>query len=584
MRAPPDRRNGMSHGADDDETGRPLEILYVDDDHDDFLLTKAMLHSHARDEYRLSWVDSMEQGIERLKSDAPDACLVDYQLGARTGLDFVRSAKEAGFEGPMILLTGRSDDDLDRQALAAGAVDYLEKSAVNAGLLARAIRYGVHRKRIERELSYLASNDHLTGLRNRASFDGELRRATASCIRTGKPFALLLLDIDHFKEINDSLGHQIGDALLIEVANRLKDCCRGGDVVSRWGGDEFAVVAESIGSALGAANLANRIVNAMTRPFEHEGSTIRTSASVGIVYCNEELAERPELLSFADQALYRAKAAGRNGCAFFDEEMNRELRHRLFIKEELEVAVNRKRLRFMGQPIVRAEDHSLQGLELLARMNSRNGSIITPDDFIPAAEENETIWAVTRSALTEAVRWQTDYLLDNAPGARVSINLSPKQICRSDAGRILLDLVEESGARPDWLDLEITENGIMADIERTRETLTVLQNAGLTISLDDFGAGQTSLSHLARLPIHRLKIDRSFVSRVMSSPETQAISESVVALANRLGIETLAEGVETAEEAAFFRNAGCSNLQGYFIGMPGFLEEMAEPALQSPAA
>lgn len=560
---------------------RPLEILYVDDEYDDFLLTEAMLLSHSRNDYRLSWVDSIEHGIERLKAEAPDACLVDYQLGARTGLDFVRSAKEAGFEGPMILLTGRDDDDLDQQALAAGAVDYLEKNAVNASLLARAIRYGVHRKRIERELSHLASNDHLTGLRNRASFDGELRRATASCTRTGKPFALLLLDVDHFKEINDSMGHGVGDALLIEVANRLKDCCRGDDVVSRWGGDEFAIVAESIGSALGAANLANRIVVSLSQPFEYDGNSIRTSASVGIVYCNAELAERPELLSFADQALYRAKAAGRNGSAFFDEEMNRELRHRLFVKEELEVAVSDKRLRFMGQPIVRAGDHALVGLELLARLKARNGAVISPDQFIPAAEENEMIWAVTRNALSEVVRWQTGYLQAHAPGARVSINLSPKQICRSDAGRILLDLVAESGARPEWLDLEITENGIMDDIERTRETLTVLQNAGLTISLDDFGAGQTSLSYLARLPIHRLKIDRSFVSRVMTSPETQAISESVVALANRLGIETLAEGVETAEEAAFFRNAGCSALQGYHIGKPGFLEDLTETCAQN---
>lgn len=555
-----------------DDTGEaPLNILYVDDDYEDFLLTEAMLQSHSRTDYAIEWVDTFEGGIEKLKTARPDACLVDYSLGEHTGIEFVQWAKESGFEGPMILLTGRHDSDLDQRALAAGAVDYLEKNAVNPNLLARAIRYAVHRKRIERELSTLASSDHLTGLRNRASFDSELRRVTASCQRTGKPFALLLLDIDHFKETNDSLGHRTGDALLIEVAARLSDCCREGDIVSRWGGDEFAIIADSIGSALGAANLANRIVMSMSQPFEHEGNSIRTSASVGIVYCNEELAARPELLSFADQALYRAKAAGRNGCAFFDEEMNKELRQRLFVKDELELAVNEGRLEFAGQPIVFAGNREICGVELLARLTARNGQNIPPDQFIAAAEDNEMIWAVTRAALGHAADWHRRMFGDKGQTGRISINLSPKQICRSDAAPIILELVEQSGVRPEWLDLEITENGIMADIERTRDTLMVLRKAGLTVSLDDFGAGQTSLSYLAQLPIDRLKIDRSFVRKVISSLEAQAISESLVALANRLGIETLAEGVETAEEEDFFRNAGCAVLQGYHLGRPSFL-------------
>jgi diguanylate cyclase (GGDEF)-like protein len=551
---------------------QPLKILYVDDDYEDFLLTEAMLQSHSRSEYVVQWVDSLENGIEKLKTDPPDACLVDYSLGEHTGIEFVQWAKEAGFDGPMILLTGRDDSDLDQRALAAGAVDYLEKNAVNPNLLARAIRYAVHRKRIERELSTLASSDHLTGLRNRASFDCELKRVTASCKRTGKPFALLLLDIDHFKETNDSMGHQTGDALLIDVAARLKDCCREGDIVSRWGGDEFAIIADSIGSALGAANLANRIVMSMNQPFEHEGNSVRSTASVGIVYCNEDLAGRPELLSFADQALYRAKAAGRNGCAFFDEEMNKQLRHRLFVKDELEIAVNEHRMQFMGQPIVCAGSGTLCGIELLARLSARSGQMIPPDEFIPAAEDNEMIWAVTRAALSGAADWYRDRFESAGLKGRISINLSPKQICRSDAAPIILELVEKSGVRPECLDLEITENGIMADIERTRETLSVLKKAGITISLDDFGAGQTSLSYLAQLPIDRLKIDRSFVAKVMTSLEARAISESVVALANRLGIETLAEGIETADEAAFFRQAGCATLQGYHIGRPAFLE------------
>lgn len=558
----------LLEGSGDDR----LKILYVDDDYEDFLLTEGMLLSHSPTAYSIDWVDGFEDGIERLKTDAPDACLVDYSLGKHTGIEFVQWAKEAGFDGPMILLTGRDDTDLDQRALAAGAVDYLEKNAINSNLLARSIRYAVHRKRIERELSTLASSDYLTGLRNRSSFDTELRRVTASCMRSAKPFAVLLLDIDHFKETNDSLGHQTGDALLIQVASRLSDCCREGDIVSRWGGDEFAVIADSIGSALGAANLANRIVMAIGRPFDIQGNSVRTTASVGIVYCDEELASRPELLSFADQALYKAKAAGRNGCAFFDEEMNNQLRHRLFIKDELELAVNSRQLQFMGQPIVRAETSEVCGVELLARLIASTGQNIPPDEFIAAAEENEMIWSVTRAALANVADWYHSSFGARGLEGRISINLSPKQICRSDAAPAILELVEQSGIHPEWLDLEITENGIMADIDRTRGTLTVLKKAGLTISLDDFGAGQTSLSYLAQLPIDRLKIDRSFVRKVMTSHEAQAISESVVALANRLGIETLAEGVETAEEAAFFRNAGCATLQGYYFGRPAYME------------
>jgi diguanylate cyclase (GGDEF)-like protein len=472
----------------------------------------------------------------------------------------------------MILLTGLDDADLDAQAMAAGAVDYLEKNAVNASLLVRAIRYAVHRKRIERELSVLANNDHLTGLRNRASFDRELQRATAACARTGQPFALLLLDIDHFKQINDSLGHRAGDELLIEAGRRLSDCCRDVDIVSRWGGDEFAVIAESIGSAMGAAALANRIVQAMQQPFEPAGTVIRGSASVGIVYCTGELAGRPELLSFADQALYRAKAAGRNGSAFFDEEMNRELKRRLFVKEELEIAVGGSTLRFAGQPIFLADGGSLAGVEMLARLTSRCGTIIRPDEFIAAAEENEMIWGVTRAALAQSGDWYRSRLAHAAPGGRVSVNLSPRQIGRSDAADIILDLVASSGVAPEWIDLEITENGIMTDIERSRQTLGALKDAGLSISLDDFGVGQTSLSYLARLPIDRIKLDRSFVSAALASAETRAICESIVQLARRLGIQTLAEGVETQAEADYFRGIGCDAMQGYHFGKPAPLD------------
>ncbi|MDF1721000.1 MAG: EAL domain-containing protein [Minwuia sp.] len=552
------------------DRNKPIDILFIDDDYEDFLLTEAMLSSKARKDFRLKWAESAESGFDALQKTNPDVCLVDYRLGPDDGLEFVRRIVESGFDGPVILLTGMNDDALDRAALGAGAVDFLAKRDVNATMLTRAIRFGLRQKHKELELTRQATTDTLTGLRNRAAFDRELERTVASNRRSGNAFGLIFLDLDHFKAINDSLGHDAGDAVLIEVGKRLEACCRDSDVIARWGGDEFAIIFEGVDCPSDAALLADRIRLSIAEPFDVGGAVINTTSSVGILFSEAGNRDFDNLVRLADQALYSAKEAGRNRIAFFDDLMNDALLRRSRVHALAAAAVAGNRIAFATQPVVSIGRHSVEGMEVLLRLNDGAGVKIAAGDAIAVAINSDLIWDMTRLALKTAADVQARAGMTGISDAKpfIGINLADRQLARADVLDRLEVLVKSCGVADGTLEFDISEAALARDADRAQWIIEGIHRLGARVSMDDFGLGDVPLTHLARLPLDRLKIDRSLVRDVVQSPSSRAICESVLRLSRSLFIPTVAVGVETEVEARFFRAAGCDMMQGDLSGPP----------------
>ncbi|WP_158258254.1 putative bifunctional diguanylate cyclase/phosphodiesterase [Rhodopila globiformis] len=430
------------------------------------------------------------------------------------------------------------------------------------------------KRRNEEQIAFMAHHDTLTGLANRALFREYLN---AAIMRPGQPFAVLCLDLDRFKDVNDTLGHAVGDELLRLVAGRLRQCVRDGDIIARLGGDEFAIVLNSAaGGAALAVSLAERLIDSIGAPYEVQGHSIVIGVSIGIALAEPDL-PGAELLKRADVALYRAKEE-RGTFAFFETGMDEDLRVRLGLEADLRLAMQRNELALHYQPLYNFAADRITAVEALLRWNSPARGSVPPAEFIPLAEQTGLIapigqW-VLRTACAEAVTWPTT--------VRVAVNLSPAQFRHQQLVAIVRDTLAETGLPADRLELEITETVLRQDTEAVMATLHGLHELGVHVSLDDFGTGYSSLNYLRRFPFDKIKIDRSFVGGLMLVPAEAACDDTVMVaaksaamivraitgLGENLGIATTAEGVETAQQFAQIRHEGCTEVQGYFISPP----------------
>ena len=415
----------------------------------------------------------------------------------------------------------------------------------------------------QNRIRHLARHDPLTDLPNRAHFAEDLATIEER-VRRGERWAMLYFDLDHFKAVNDTLGHGVGDALLREVAVRIRSVRRKDDLVARLGGDEFALLAGPLGSPEEAAAIARRVADAINQPFQVDGHDLTISASIGVAIAPDDGQDANTIMRHADLALYRAKAEGRSNFQFFEPEMNAALQERRFLETGVRSAVALKQLRLVYQPIVRTKDNSISCFEALLRWEHPERGIIPPLTFIPIAEEIGAMipigfW-VLREACTTAATWPAE--------VRISVNLSPAQFKARDLVQQVATALKLSGLSGDRLDLEITESLLLADTESTLATLHELRKMGVRISMDDFGTGYSSLSYLRSFPFDKIKIDRSFVSDLSKHPDSQAIIEAVVGLGRSLGMQTTAEGVETQEELDIVRAHGCEEVQGYLFSPP----------------
>ena len=423
-------------------------------------------------------------------------------------------------------------------------------------------------KNSEHELAHLAHHDPLTDLPNRLLFTDRAEQALASAQVHKRGCALLLMDLDHFKIINDSLGHNVGDQLLKLVAERLSGLFGPGVTLARLGGDEFAVLAESCPQVVQAAALAQRMLNAMKDPFIFDGNQLFISASIGISLFPSDALSAEQLLRNADSALFKAKSAGREGYALYTEELTAHAQHRVEIAGELRRALDQHELRVYYQPVHDLHDSRLVGVEALVRWQHPERGLVPPGEFIPIAERTGLIAEIDAWVMDQACRQMCQWLADGAPLSFIAINVSSRLFARRELYEQVAQVLHTTGLDPAFLELEVTESAVMDDPEVALEQLHRLRELGLRLAIDDFGTGYSSLLRLKRLPVQKLKIDQGFVAGLPWDEDDAAIVRVVIALAKSMGMQVHAEGIEQVEQARFLLDQECDMGQGYWFGRP----------------
>ena len=434
------------------------------------------------------------------------------------------------------------------------------------------------RKTAEQKLLHDAFHDTLTDLPNRSLFLDRLKQAVERTKRRPSLiFAVLYLDLDRFKDVNDSLGHMIGDQLLIKIGEMLGDGLRSTDTVARLGGDEFVILLDDISDIRDATRVANRIQEKLQSPFNLLDHEVFITASIGIVLSATGYENAEDVLRDADIAMYRAKAQGKARYEIFDSHMREKIMLRLALEADLRQAIDRREFRVHYQPIVALDTYNIIGFEALVRWQHRDRGLLNPGEFISIAEETGLIHPIGRWILQEACRqihqWQSDYPTE--PKFTISVNLSVKQVIQGNLVELVREVLEETELDPSFLKLELTENALLDSVNTAIEVFTKLRELGVQIQIDDFGVGYSSLSYLSHFPADTLKIDKSFISNMTSDESIKKIVESIVQLANGLGMNVIAEGVETNQQIEVLRKLGCVLAQGYKIAIPTGYEALS---------
>jgi diguanylate cyclase (GGDEF)-like protein len=549
------------------ENGPPpdIKVLLVEDNPGDARLVEFMLEEVDSYRFEIRRAVRLEEALDLLLGAGEDfdVALLDLSLPDAQGLEAVNRLREADLRLPLVVLSGLDDEGAALSALGSGAEDYLVKGRGGGDLVARAIRYAIERKKAEERLSFLSQYDPLTGLANRVLLLDRLAQACARVEREGTSVALLFLDLDRFKAVNDALGHEFGDALLKTVALRLGELIKEGDTVARMGSDEFAVVLEGFEDVQEVAPVVREIFESVSRPFSFRGHEVFTTASAGVAVLPPSSEE--SLITDAVAAMERAKEQGRDNYQFFTREMNVQAFERLAMESSLRRALDREEFELHYQPQVELSTGRIVGVEALLRWRHPDLGVVSPGQFIPILEETGLIvpvgeWVLGR-ACDQAHAWQEAGM----PPLRVAVNLSGRQFAHDIAGGVS-GALGAAGLSPDCLELEITESLLMQNAEASVAMLEELKSGqGIRISVDDFGTGYSSLAYLRRFPLDVLKIDRSFVRDVVDDPDSAAIVAAIIVLAHNLRLKVIAEGVETPEQLAYLREQGCDEVQGHYF-------------------
>jgi diguanylate cyclase (GGDEF)-like protein/PAS domain S-box-containing protein len=677
---------------------RPVRLLLVEDDEDDFVLTRELLSDAKRTRFELDWIASFDEAVTALATSTHDVLLIDYRLGEHDGLELLRHARELGVAAPMILLTGQGGGDIDLAAMRAGAADYLVKGAIDASLLERSIRYALEQSRtlralreseeryalsargandglwvwdlragdvyysprwktmlgygeeeigtspdewfsrvhpddteilraaidmhlggatthLEHEhrmrcsdgtyrwmlsrglavrdagntatriagsmtdvterklaverLTHDAFHDALTQLPNRALFMDRLQRAIEVQRRHPESiFAVLFLDLDRFKLVNDSLGHVVGDELLVAVARRLTDTMRASDTVARLGGDEFAILLEGLEHATDTVRGARRVQDALAAPFLVSGHEIFTTVSIGIAVSTTGYDKPQDVLRDADIAMYRAKAHGKARHEVFDTNMHEQTVALLQFETDLRRAIERGELRVHYQPIIDLTRGTLTGFEALVRWQ-RGETMVAAQEIIAVAEETGLIVPIGEWVLRESLRQMGEWDATGLSASRLDlhVNLSPRQLLHPNAIDRLREIIDTSGVDPRRLHLEVTESLLIDNATAANELLHGLRDVNVGLSLDDFGTGYSSLSSLRQFPFDMLKIDRSFLLDADTRRADEMV-RTISTLARVLGMHVTVEGLETADQAERMRELGVEFAQGFYFARP----------------
>jgi diguanylate cyclase (GGDEF)-like protein len=528
-----------------------------------------MLAEGEDSQFQLDCVGRLSHGLEYLAARSAGLILLDLSLPDSFGFETFLRVYAHSPKVPIIVLTGNDDQTVALTAVKTGAQDYLVKGKLDRELLVRSMQYSIERKRYQEQLEFQANYDAITGLPNRNLLHDRLRQSVFAQ-RYVRSIGVVFLDIDHFKFVNDSLGHNAGDKLLKCVAERLSRSVRDGDTVARLGGDEFILILNDQSGQEFIYRAMQRIISTIAAPIEVDGHELLVTCSAGVSLYPQDGRDVETLLKNADAAMYRAKEKGRNNFQFYTAEMNLQVNERLKTEASLRRALERNEFELYYQPRFEVRSGKPVGCEALLRWRHPERGLLLPERFIALAEETGLIvpigeW-VLQSACAQAKAWQKN---GSSPIA-VSVNLSLRQF-KQDA---LVDAVEaalgRAGLSPCLLEMELTESLVMHDTDLAVRVLTRLREIGVKLSVDDFGTGYSSLSYLTRLPINALKIDQSFVQDVKGNggADEGIVAQTIISLAHNLKLKVVGEGVETEPQFQFLKKHGCDEAQGFHLGRP----------------
>ena len=555
-----------------------LRLLLVDDDEVD---RKAVVRALKQPSLSLEILQcaTASEGLRLAATEHFDAILLDYRLPDQDGIEVLHALRSGRFEGVAVIMLSRQEDPvIAENCLEAGAQDYLLKDEVNGRRLTRAVMQARQRYLMEEalrasheELRILSERDSLTGLANRRGFEIALNGALDRAKRGQGGLAVLLLDLDDFKSINDTLGHSIGDDLLVEIARRMRLVVRNDDFLCRLGGDEFVVVARNLERDEQAALLGDRLIVAFREPIMLSSLELVVTSSIGVAVLGDSSESATDLLKHADVAMYRAKRDGGNQYRFYSEKLHEAVQHLVNMKRDLHKALERGEFKVFFQPQFSATERTLSGMEALIRWSHPRLGLLGPGDFISITEDTGLIVGIGNWVMREACRQLRDWQLrlpKQCAHLTVAVNLSAVQLMHSGLLQEVESVLIDNQMQADRLELEITENALIEDQKGAVATLSQLAARGITLSLDDFGTGYSSLQHLKLFPIKVLKIDKEFVSAIGRGVTNDRLLIAMIRFAQALELTVVAEGVETDEQATFCTKNGCNILQGYYYSKP----------------
>ena len=571
------------------------KILVIDDDSQIRRLLLDMLKAR----YACLEVASAEEGLVLLAQENFDLVISDINMGSMSGLELVPHVHAISNDCVVLLISGQSNIETAIEALRAGAFDYIRKpfdSRHVEAAVQRALKQSslltekrLYKDELERlltertaEVNQLAYYDTITGLPNRTLFENRLEQALSVSHRTGRLLGILFVSVDQLKKVNDTLGLLPGDQLLKQEGERLRTCVTEGDTVARFGEDQFAVMLTNINGAKEVVETIGSIRKALHPPFDLDGQQLFATSSVGVSLFPHDGQDSEGLLKNAACAHYRARKSGGDSYRFYTEDMNAQASRQFALESSLHQAIDNQEFVLHYQPRLAAASLKITGVEALIRWQHPQLGMIPPNEFIPLAEASGLILPIGEWVLRTACRQNREWQERGFPAFFVGVNVSARQFQQQQFAEIVLQVLAETRLAPNYLDLELTESSIMSNAQRTIDVLSTLQSMGLTISLDDFGTGFSSLSYLKRLPIDTLKIDQSFIRDLTADPDDAALVMAIVTLAHNLRLDVVAEGVETAEQLKFLQLLGCDEVQGYLFSKSLPAEELEQVLALNP--
>jgi len=549
----------------------PLRVLIIEDSEDD---TRRLVRELERDGYESTFkrVDTAEAMAAALDEQAWDLVIADYSMPSFSSPAALKLLKEKELDLPFIIVSGTIGEDRAVEAMKAGAHDFILKNNLKRLLPAiqRELREASGRRarlRAEARLNQLALYDLLTGLPNRQFFMELLNKALHRAQRAKRLVALLFLDLDRFKMVNDLLGHVAGDELLKSVAMRLKSVARASDTVARLSGDEFTIILEDVLSADSVARFSQKILQALTQGFKVSGRDFFITGSIGVALYPNDGTDMATLLKSADAAMYAAKEYT-GTIRFYSPSINARTMEQLTLETGLLRALDQNEFVLHYQPVVEFVTRRIVSVEALLHWQHPDRGLLAPDSFIPLVEGSDLIvsigeWVI-RTACEQLRTWQAT----GFPELRMTVNVAPRQLTKQDFIKRLVRILRETGIKPACLELELTERTLIQGMEWVVPQLQALRDLGIQIDIDDFGAEYSSLNYLRRLPVTGLKIDRSFIRGITTNLEDASIAAMIISLAHSLNLKVIAEGVETLRQAAVLQNKGCAEMQGYYFSPP----------------